>query len=93
MHFKGFGKILWLKKLSNLCIMFEWLLFQIRVEKTFKEINMIVSKISVCQKRDNYIFFIYLSNLQENIEGIILRATVLQLSLSAFEDAEILLLG
>ena len=33
MHIKGFGKILWLKKLSNLCNMLEWLLFHIPSKK------------------------------------------------------------
>ena len=37
--------------------------------KTLKKTNLIVSKVCVCKKRDNYIFFIYLFNLQENIEG------------------------
>ena len=36
-------------------------------QKTLKT-NLIVSKVCVCKKRDNYIFSIYLFNLQENIE-------------------------
>ena len=37
-------------------------------QKSLKKINLIVRKICVFQKRDNYIFSIYLFNLQENIE-------------------------
>ena len=37
--------------------------------KNNKKKNLIVSKVCVCKKRDNYIFLIYLFNLQENIEG------------------------
>ena len=36
--------------------------------KTLIKTNLIVSKVCVCKKRDNCIYFIYLFNLQENIE-------------------------
>ena len=55
--------------------------------------NMIVSKICVCQKRYNVFIFIFPFNLQKTLEGIIRKAATLQLSLPAFEDAKILLLG
>ena len=38
-------------------------------QKTLKKTNLLVSKVCVCKKRYNYIFSIYLFNLQENIEG------------------------
>ena len=69
------------------------LVFQIPSKKKKKKTNLIVSKICVCQKRDNMFIYIYLFNLQGNIERHYTRSNYLAIILSVFKDVKILVLS
>ena len=59
MHIKGFGKVLWLKNLSNLCICSSDYFFKFQAKNMKK--NKLYSKQGLCLQKKRQLYFLYIS--------------------------------